>query len=463
MTEPITFKTITKGTNSITVTDTDCENKAPVAGVNSVMKFDKNDKVKVTGDVSVFTPSEIKDAFFGDYDANDAREIKDLSKTDLKIKDSKISGDTTKEFRLEDMAKTANVTVPATTPATSANIPSSALGFNQNNISSPEMAMMMANLTNEVTNFLGYPLSSNYGQPIVPFNNQVSIQDLAKHVFTTVLAKIQGQSTSPSATVNTAAKNTSAATTANATETQASTFTTTTGTITEPTSATTTEPKSESKAELITTTTAGSSAGTSTAVTTGAPADKLVVAEGAEKEKAADETSKKSTAEIKAKAKAKVKAESKTHTENEVRNNEIVGKNAAGQIIKKYNDKNGNRIVETYNAKNQLTQKDIYFAKDDFERRETKQFSTIKNSTFHRGEKVFTDNNGNRVKKWLDKNGIGVLETYKDGKMSQVVLTYKDGSKETVKAGEFAKHYKEQTSRSSIDRMFRGLDKINMS
>ena len=103
-------------TNRITVTDTDGDYGTPTVGRTSIMGFDNNDKVVVTGDVSVFNQDEIQNAFFKNYNTSDPRQesdLTDLTKVNFELKEGKISGDTSKPFALQDLANVVNADEPA--------------------------------------------------------------------------------------------------------------------------------------------------------------------------------------------------------------------------------------------------------------------------------------------------------------------------------------------------------------
>jgi len=317
-------KVVDGKTNRITVTDTDNDYKNTV---NSVMGFDKNDKVTVKGDISVFTQDEINQAFFSGYQAEDGRkdeDVKDVTKTDLQIKDGKISGDTSKAFRMEDLAKVAGVTKPVSTTVSNTNGPTQPI-LGQNPFVGPEMAFTMANLTNQVSNFLGFPMSSNFGQPIFSNMNIYSAQNLARSVFNAVLSKMPNQTNKSGTNQNPATNNTAVNNTNNT-----------------------------------------PAANTTTTNTTNSPAAnevKAVVSEGEIKDETVKKETPKTTEEKKAdEAKTAAKAKAKAKAEKEKKEKAAIkydGKNSYGQDLRKYTDKNGNRIIEKYRD-GKLQERDTY-------------------------------------------------------------------------------------------------------
>lgn len=181
-------KVVNGKTHKITVTDTDKDFSG------SVMGFDKNDKVAVVGDISVFTQDEIKKAFFNGYKQEDTRsdaDLKNLSTANLNKKGDGVTGDTSKEFRLGDLAKALDVNKVNQTSVSSTETKVTTTST-PINVSVPYMTSELpypaAGLVKQVTNFLGFSIASNYGQ--IPFLNgnlnQNSITAMAKYVWDNV-------------------------------------------------------------------------------------------------------------------------------------------------------------------------------------------------------------------------------------------------------------------------------------
>lgn len=351
-------KVVDGKTNRITVTDTDGDFSANVA-TGSIMGFDKNDKVVVKGDISVFTQDEIRNAFFKGYNATDVRtdaEMKDVKNTNLQVKEGKITGDTSKAFRLEDLEKVTKPVEKATaSSATSTAAPgvptvSTTAGAWQLTSSqtaptlpaapsiNPQLTYASANLIGLVSNFLGGALSSNFGQPSYYMSGNVnmnSLTELAKYVWGSIPVQPQANPFSTSQTPSTPA--TAAGTTPAAATTPAAGTT----------------PATATPATTSTSNTATKDNG-------------AVVSEGEIKDETAKKDKKSESAGERlikggvALANAKIKAEKAAKAKKEkAQKGNYDGKNIYGQDLKKYYDKEGNRIVEKY-ENGKLVEKDTF-------------------------------------------------------------------------------------------------------
>ena len=375
--------------NRITVTDTDGDYGTSTAGPNSIMGFDKNDKVTVIGDISLFTQDEIKNTLLKNYNkadsrANDGCELADLTKANLELKEGKLSGNTSYSFALDELSnvysaaekeletpaadtKKTPVSSPATTlgnpaaPAASTPVTTNSVqpaGFPAS-YSTPSMnqsfALNSANLVKMVSNYFGATMSTS-----LPSGN---INALAEYVWNSIpIGNVSNPFLAPQNNSAPAEEKVNNEVT-NAVNNKANDAVVTEGEIKE--------------------------------------APKAVVTEGA----IADET-KEAPVE---KAKAAVPK---------------IYKNKAGQEVKKYTDKEGNRIVEIF-ENGKFVQKDIYNngARVGIEMADGRVYKMNDGNCNAYIPK--TNNMGQFLKQVSDKDGKRVVEVYEHNKVvERITYTY---------------------------------------
>lgn len=398
-------KVVDGKTNRITVTDTDGD----FGG--SIMGFDKNDKVVVKGDVSVFTQDEIKNAFLKNYTENDSRtdaDLKDSAAAKLEMKNGKIAGDTSKAFRLGDLAKVANPVVK-----------NDAANINPGcTFANPQVSMQTLGLMNMATAFLGSPMLMNFGEPysMAIAMNPASMTSFAKYLWDSVQVPsnpFTSSQTTPAATE--AGAKAAASTPAAAVVSEG-------------------EIKDET-AKGTTTTPDGKVAGATTTATTGAKAEgaKAEGAKAAADDKAskADKASSRSHSNV-----SKIKG-TKFHKGEEVITNK------AGQKVKKYTDASGNRVIEAYKD-GKLVQTDTYYAdgrvKSNYADGKTRLKNADGSSYIYtkdkKGNKVtyVYDAEGNYVKTFAydSKAQKGSHTTYEKGQVVKVDAKKSGGKKVTI-------------------------------